>query len=105
VTTPPETAPEAHPDTGLDQRVSTLETGQQSILSKLDQLLTGPPEPAEAEQPAVSISEEIRKQLDQRDRRRAKAEPETPAPAAPEPEKPPVPPVRRIHKIMGWADA
>jgi hypothetical protein len=97
-----ETAPEA-PDTGLDRRVSTLETGQQSILSKLDQLLTGPEQPAEAEQPAVSISEEIRKQLDQRDRRRAKAEPETP-PAAVEPEKPPVPPVLRRHKIMGWAD-
>lgn len=90
------------PDTGLDQRVSSLENGQQSILSKLDQLLTGPDTPPEPERHEVSIADEIRKQLDERDRRKPKAEP---APkAAPEPEQAPVPMVRRVEKIMGWAE-
>lgn len=104
MTTPPEPAPPPA-DTGLDQRVSTLETGQQTILSKLDQLLTGPEQPAEPEQPAVSISEEIRRQLAERDAKAKKDKPAEPAaPAAIEPEKPPVPPVLRRHKIMGWAE-
>jgi len=98
-----ETAPEA-PDTGLDQRVGALEQGQQSILSRLDQLLTGPAdEPAGPERPEVNIVDEIRKQLDERDRK-AKPKTEPAAKAAPEPEQPPVPPVLRRHKIMGWAE-
>jgi hypothetical protein len=90
------------PDTGLDQRVSSLESGQQSILSKLDQLLGAGPQPAaEPERHEVSIADEIRRQLDERDRRKPKTEP---APkAAPEPEQAPKPPVRRVTKLM-WGD-
>lgn len=90
------------PDTGLSDRVGALETGQQSILDKLDQLLTGPDTAPEPERHEVSIADEIRKQLDERDRRKPKAEP---APKAePEPEQAPVPMVRRVEKIMGWAE-
>jgi hypothetical protein len=91
------------PDSGLDQRVSSLESGQQSILSKLDQLLgAGPKPPAEPERHEVSIVEEIRRQLDERDRRKPKAEP-APKAAAPEPEQAPKPPVRRVTRLM-WGD-
>ena len=95
-----ETAPEA-PDTGLGQRVGALEQGQQSILSRLDQLLAGPEPEPEPGRPEVDIVDEIRRQLDERDRK-AKPKTEPAAKAAPEPEQPPVPPVLRRHKIMGW---
>ena len=94
--------PEA-PDTGLGQRVGALEQGQQSILSRLDQLLAGPEPEPEPGRPEVNIVDEIRRQLDERDRK-AKPKTEPAAKAAPEPEQPPVPPVLRRHKIMGWAE-
>jgi hypothetical protein len=102
-----EGAPETSPDTGLDQRVSQLETGQQSILSKLDQLLTGNGEPAQAE-PGFMTAEDtaamIRKQLAARDRAKP-AEPAQPAaPSAAElAEKAPKAPVRRVTKLI-WGD-
>lgn len=100
MTTPPEPAP----DTGLDQRVASLESGQRSILEKLELFLgTGRRDPdPEPERPEVSISDEIRKQLDERDRRKPKTE--APAPKAPpEPEQPPKAPVRRVTRAL-WGD-
>lgn len=97
------TPTEPSPDNGLDQRVRSLETGQQSILAKLDQLLGGGNKPpAEPERPEVSIVDEIRRQLDERDRRAKPKE----APAAPrtEPEQPPNPPVRGITRAIWGGD-
>jgi hypothetical protein len=108
-TQPPEPAPPAPAaaDHALDDRVKSLEDGQQAILGKLDRLIGGGPTPAAApagkERPEVSISEEIRKQLDERDRAKAAA---PPAPAAPPAadltENPPAPLPRRIERLMGW---
>jgi hypothetical protein len=102
-----EIAPEHAPDAGLDQRVTSLEHGQVSILGKLDQLLSlgGPKEPeAEAERPEVNIAEEIRRQLAERDRKAKDKPAETPAPAKTElAEQAPVAPVRRLTKLM-WGD-
>lgn len=91
------------PGDDLGDRVRSLETGQQSILDRLDQLLGGgsDPAPPEPERHEVSIAEEIRRQLAERDRRKPRAEP--PAPPKPEPEQPPKAPLRRVTKIM-WGD-
>jgi hypothetical protein len=89
---------------GLDGRVSALESGQQTIMGKLDQLLgfhdKKPAPPAEPERPEVSIAEEIRRQLSERD---AKAPPAPDKAPAAEPEKPPKPPARRVTRAM-WGD-
>lgn len=106
MTTPEPDTP--NPDAGLDQRVTSLEHGQVTIAGKLDQLLgmfsdKGAPDPApEPERPEVNIAEEIRAQLDERDRKAKKAEPAAPK-AAELAEKPPVAPVRRVTKFM-WGD-
>ena len=99
MTTPPD--PQPAPDTGLDQRVSQLETGQQSILAKLDQLLTGPADPPEPERPEVNIADEIRRQLAEARTREPKPKAE---PARQEPEQPPKAPVRRVTKLMWGGD-
>jgi hypothetical protein len=107
VTTPPEPPPA---DSGLGERVSSLEAGQTSILGKLDQLLGagGPADPpaTEAERPEVNISEEIRRQL--ADARKADAKRAPAAPAAPSAaeltEKAPKAPVRRVTKMMWGSD-
>ncbi len=96
------TLPDQQPDAGLDQRVRSLETGQTSILEKLDQLLGAGHREPEPERHEVSIADEIRRQLEERDRRKPKAEP---APrAAPEPEQPPKPPVRRVTRALWGGD-
>jgi hypothetical protein len=95
------TEPAPEPDSGLDQRVAKLEEGQTSILSKLNQLLTGPVDPPEPERPEINIQEEIRRQLAAA---RAKDKPKAePAAARPEPEQPPKPPIRRVTKLI-WGD-
>lgn len=99
------TSSEPVPDSGLDRRVSNLETGQQSILSKLDQLLGGSRQPpAEPERPEVNIVDEIRRQLDERDRKAARTKTEAAPPAAAEPEQPPKPPVRGITRALWGGD-
>lgn len=95
-------------DDGLDQRVTQLETGQQSILSRLDQLLgagAGDTPEAEPERPEVNIAEEIRRQLGERDKAAARKPKAAAAPKAAElAEQAPEPMGRRIEKIMGWAE-
>ena len=110
MTTPPE--PQAPDSSALGDRVTSLEQGQQNILSKLDSVLgfldrtpDAPAEP-EVERPEVSIADEIRRQLEDRDRKAAKDKPKAP-PAAPKAEleeKKPVSPVRRVERLMGWAE-
>jgi hypothetical protein len=103
--------PVAAGDTGLESRVSSLEHGQTSISERLDQVLgflrDTPDTPAEpeAERPELSIADEIKRQLDARDRRRAGSKPAEPAaPAAAElAEKPPVAPLRRLTKAI-WGE-
>jgi hypothetical protein len=111
-------APEA--EQGLDQRVSSLETGQQTMAEKLDKILgivgagghpdedSGPAEPGGG----TNIAHEIRQQLDERDTRaREDAEKngvkselgEVKAKLAELTEKPPAPMPRRIERIMGWS--
>jgi hypothetical protein len=93
-------------DDGLDQRVTQLETGQQSILSRLDQLIGGDDtETTEPERPEVNIAEEIRRQLGERDKAAARKPKAAAAPKAAElAEQAPEPMGRRIEKIMGWAE-
>lgn len=97
---PAPAAPEGPP---LAERVAGLERGQQTILERLQQLVTGggaPPRPA-AENHAVSVADEIRRQLAER----APAAPAAPAAAAaPEPEKPPAAPVRKLTSKLWGSD-
>lgn len=118
-TSPPEeTTP---PATGLDQRVESLEHGQESLSHKLDRILGmvsggGPDDddPGDGGQPAgaPNIAQEIRAQLDARDAK-AKSDAEAAsvkdqlgqvaAKVAELAEKPPAPMPRKIEKIMGWS--
>lgn len=104
------------PDDALNQRVGALETGQQSLSQKIDQILgiVGKREQAgqaaaqqarQAELDApTSIAEEIRSQLEARDKEQAKEN----RLAAIEKsvqgvtEQKPEPPARPIEKFMGW---
>ncbi len=118
----PETDPPkepAAPDTGLGQRVESLEHGQESLSHKLDKILgiiSGGPDdddPGDGSQPAgtPNIAHEIRAQLDERDRK-AKADADAAsvkdqlgqvtAKVAELAEKAPEPMPRRIEKLMGW---
>jgi cell division septation protein DedD len=100
----PSPAPEGG---GLGERVSALESGQQTISGKLDEVLgflkrepDPPASPAGPERPEVSIADEIRRQLDER----VKPPADTPAAAADLAEKTPTPMARRIERVMGWAE-
>lgn len=116
---PEESAPP--PAAGLDQRVESLEHGQESLGHKLDKILGlvsggGPDDddPGDGGQPAgaPNIAEEIRAQLDARDAK-AKSDAEAAsvkdqlgqvaAKVAELAEKPPAPMPRKIEKIMGWS--
>jgi hypothetical protein len=110
--------PAPAPDAGLDQRVESLEHGQESLGQKLDRILglmsgPGDDDPGDGGQPAgaPNIAHEIRQQLDERDRK-AKADAEAAslkdqlgavtAKVTELAEKPPAPMPRRVEKIMGW---
>lgn len=96
---------------GLESRVTSLEAGQSTITEKIDQVLgflsSTPDAPAEpeGERPEHRIADEISRQLDARDRRRASSTPREPAaPKAAElAEKPPVAPVRKLTKLI-WGE-
>lgn len=115
-TEPPED-PTPPPATGLDQRVESLEHGQESLGHKLDRILGvisgSDDDPGGGGQPAGSpnIAEEIRAQLDKRDREKKEADEaasvkdqlgQVKAKVAELAEKPPAPPPKRVHKLMGW---
>lgn len=110
MTTPPEPAA-APAEDGLGQRVTSLEHGQATITEKIDKVLgfleSTPDAPAEpeGERPEHRIADEISRQLDARDRRRAKDTPREPAaPKAAElAEKPPAAPVRRLTRMI-WGE-
>jgi hypothetical protein len=108
--------PDPAAEEGLDQRVSSLETGQQTMSEKLDKLLglaghddkaTDPKDPAGG----TNVAHEIRQQLDERDAK-AKADAEknglsqtvaeVQAKVAELAEKPPAPMPRWIERKMGW---
>lgn len=108
------------PAAGLDQRVESLEHGQESLGHKLDKILgivSGGPDdddPGDGGQPAgaPNIAEEIRAQLDKRDREAKDAADkasltdelgQVKAKVAELAEKPPAPMPRKIEKIMGWS--
>ena len=106
MTTPPEPAaptPAAPPpaDAGLDQRVTSIEGKLDQVLGFLSSTPDAPADPV-VERPEVSISEEIRRQLDERDALAPKE------PAAPKPaeltETTPEKMVRRVERMMGWAE-
>ena len=96
-------------ETGVEQRVDSLESKVDKILG----ILSGSDAPAEQEQPeaGTNIAHEIRAQLDERDRKAAadaeeqgKADRLAAAEAkiAELAEKPPAPMPRRVERIMGW---
>jgi hypothetical protein len=108
---------------GLDQRVSSLETGQQTITGKVDQILgilgkgehaaqgTAQTEEAAKLDAPSNVADMVRRQLDERDAKAkadAAAKGQTDRLGALETtvselaEKPPAEPVKRRHKIMGW---
>lgn len=114
---PEETTPPAAAE--LDQRVESLEHGQESLSHKLDRILgvlsDGPgDDPGDGGQPAgaPNIAEEIRAQIDKRDREAKDAADkaaltdelgQVKAKIAELAEKPPAPMPRKIEKIMGWS--
>jgi hypothetical protein len=69
MTTPPADPPEGD----LGDRVERLETGQSSIIAKLDQLLTGPAKPKDDELDASingrpgTVAEQVQAELKRRD--------------------------------------
>ena len=109
------------PEQGLDQRVSSLETGQESMSQKLDKLLgivgadsgqDGGNGGHEPEGTGTNIAHEIRTQLDARDaaaRKKADEDAlkntvgEVKAKVAELAEKAPEPMPRRVERIMGWS--
>src|SRR5258708_5635142 len=116
-TPPEETAPEGN---STDQRIASLEAGQESLGGKIDRILGiisggGPDDddPGDGGQPAgaPNIAHEIRAQLDERDAK-AKADADAAsvkdeiggvkAKVAELAEKPPAPMPRRVEQIMGW---
>jgi hypothetical protein len=113
--------PKPEAEQGLDQRVSSLETGQNSLAEKVDQILgivsggghddegSGDPK-----QPGggTNIAHEIRQQLDEISRKKTEDDEkngiksevgEIRARLEGLAEKPPAPMPRRIEKFMGWS--
>ena len=109
------------PNQELDQRVSSLETGQESLSQKLDKLLgivgggghdddpTGDPKDPGG---GTNVAHEIRQQLDARDAKKAEEDrqaglrstvDELKTKVTELAEKPPAPMPRRIEKLMGWS--
>ena len=103
---------------GIDQRVASLEAGQESLSQKIDKILGlvsgGDGESAHGDEGSgggTNIAHEIRAQLEDRDRK-AKADADEKAKAdrlaaaeariAELSEKPPEPMPRRRERIMGW---
>jgi hypothetical protein len=108
-----ETVPEPQPQQALDQRVSSLETGQENLTDKVDKILgivsggghDDDPTGGQDKTGGATVAQEIREGVD---RLKALADAQEKAGAKPkaetvEPEKPPVPPVRRITKFM-WGE-
>jgi hypothetical protein len=89
-----DTVPEPHPEQPLNQRVSSLETGQQTLTEKIDELLgivksghddkpsapTTTADPA----PAADMTEQMAEAI-----RKVQAETAAAAPTTPKPEQPP----------------
>lgn len=109
-------------NSGVDQRIASLEAGQTGLENKIDRILGiisggGPDDdddPGDGGQPAGSgsIAHEIRAQLDKRDREAKDAAArasltdelgQVKARVAELAEKPPAPMPRRVEKIMGWS--
>ena len=107
--TPPETGPTA---AELAARQDTLDGKLDQILAVLRKQPATAKEPAGQEKdPPTSVAEEIRAQLDERDRKAAADKAAADGDAwrkgvdeklAGMAEQAPEPPVRRIEKIMGW---
>lgn len=109
-----ETQTDPPAETGLEDRVESLETGQSKILSKLDELLKGAHSKAEQHQAdkldrPSSIEEQVRMELARKEREaaeatakdQAKTERETLAQRlAKLEEKPPVQPQPRRQRLM-----
>ena len=98
-----EPTPDPAPDGTLDQRVSSLETGQQTLTEKIDELLgivksDREPTTTADPPPAPDITEQVRQAI-----RDVNAEQPPPA-KAPEPEKPPreagQPHRDRLHSVL-----
>jgi hypothetical protein len=108
-----ESVPEPKPEEALDQRVSSLETGQENLSGKLDKILgiisggghDDDPTGGGDKTGGTTVAQEIREGVDRlkalADASEAKAKPKE-EPVV-EPEKPPVPPVRKIEKFM-WGN-
>ena len=107
------------PEQGLDGRVSSLETGQETLTQKIDKLLgivgaDGPGDGQDGhdgEGTGTNIAHEICAQLDKRDREAKDAADkasltdeigQVKAKVAELAEKPPAPMPRRVEKLMGW---
>jgi hypothetical protein len=113
----PETGvPESREDSPLGERVGKLETGQDNLSGKIDEILgilggRGGGEHEDQPSGARNVADEIRIQLDERDRKRAaddQARADSDRLGAVEArvselaEKPPEPMPRRIERFMGW---
>ena len=107
------------PEQGLDGRVSSLETGQETLTQKIDKLLgivgaDGPGDGQDGhdgEGTGTNIAHEIRAQLDKRDadaKRKADEDglkstvAEVQTKLSELTEKPPEPMPRRVEKFFGW---
>lgn len=105
MTTPAVPEPAESPaGAGLEQRVNSIEGKLDQVLGFLSGTPDAPAAPAEPERPEVNIAEEIRRQLEARDAKAAKPKEAPAAKADGTAEKPPVAPVRRVSRIMGWAE-
>ena len=108
------------PEQGLDGRVSSLETGQETLTQKIDKLLgivgaDGPGDGQDGhdgEGTGTNIAHEIRAQIDARDAKKAEEDrqaglhstvDELKTKVTELAEKPPAPMPRRIEKLMGWS--
>jgi hypothetical protein len=109
-----ETVPEPQPQQALDQRVSSLETGQENLTDKVDKILgivsggghDDDPTGGQDKTGGATVAQEIREGVDRlkalADTAEAKSKAKPKAETV-EPEKPPVPPVRRVTKWM-WGE-
>ena len=107
-----ETPPETGPTTAeLAARQDALDGKLDQILSVLGKQPDAKEPAADAKEPPTTVAEEIRAQLDERDRKKAAEQSAADADAwrkgvdeklAGMAEQAPEPPVRRIEKLMGW---